>query len=375
MSTLGTAISSVSLPLFVLLNYNHHFILGLVFVAREVPSTIFVPWVGKYVDRIGTYRATVTAMIVCGVTTGLIPVVAFSPVLLLICIFVLGVGLVMLAPTVAVYIPKLTTDQCLDDANGAFLLIYSVGNLVGTSAGGGLIALGHYGLAFYLDATTYFLALGTILLIPKPKFEIGEEETELDSSGFLDVFHVLRNNRSLFKMIAADAGIYVLTGIASVALPLYLTHELHRPWAFSVTLVLTAVGDILAGASSGYLIRKMSIINYPSVYATTALIVGGGYVLLVMLPSVSLLLVVVLVDGFLMGVLVVVYQSHVQRSVPERTMGKFQTMMSGFSSVFTGGGSLLAGIIRSPMNAYLVGGITVLVFSLLSLFGRTNDKS
>lgn len=135
--------SSVSLPLFVLLNYNHHFILGLVFVAREVPSTILAPWVGKFVDRVGAYRATVTAMIICGVTTGLIPVIAFSPVFLLICVFVLGMGLVMLAPTVALYIPKLTIDQFLVEANGAFQVIYSVGNLVGTAAGGELIALGH----------------------------------------------------------------------------------------------------------------------------------------------------------------------------------------------------------------------------------------
>lgn len=372
MSTIGTSISSVSLPLFVLLNYNHHFILGLVFVAREVPSTILAPWIGKIVDRIGAYRATVIAMIICGVATGLIPLIAFSTVFLLICVFVLGMGLVMLAPTVAVYIPKLTTDQYLDEANGAFQVIWSVGDLVGTAAGGGLAALGHYALAFYLDAATYFLALGTILLIPKPKFEADEEEVEA-ANGFRDVLHVLRNNRSLLKMIVVEAGIYILRGIASVALPLYLTHVLHHPWVFSVALVTTAVGDILAGLFSGYLIHKIPVITHPTFYAITAITVGGGYVLLALVPSVFLLLTVVLVDGFLIGVFYVVYQSRKQRSVPDRTMGKFQTMMSGFGSVFTGGGSVVAGIIRSPLNAYLIGGLTIFAFSMLSLVGPADE--
>jgi MFS family permease len=373
MSTIGTSISSVSLPLFVLLNYNHHFILGLVFVAREVPSTILAPWIGKIVDRIGAYRATVIAMLICGVATGLIPFIAFSPVFLLICVFVLGMGLNMLAPTVAVYIPKLTTDQHLDEANGAFQVIWSVGSLVGTATGGGLVALGHYAFAFYLDSATYFFALGTILLIPKPKFEADGEEVEAAKNGFRDVLRVLRNNRSLLKMIVVEAGIYFLSGIGSVALPLYLTHVLHHPWVFSVALVTTAVGDILAGLFSGYLIHKIPVITHPTTYAIVAITVGGGYVLLFLVPSVFLLLTVVLVDGFLIGVFYVVYQSRKQRSVPDRTMGKFQTMISGFGSVFTGGGSIVAGIIRSPLNAYLIGGLAVFAFSVLSLFGPADD--
>lgn len=146
LSTLGSAMSTVALPLYVLTHFHSSLLLGVVFAARELPGIILAPWVGGLVDRMDTFRSTNIALAICGLGIGSIPMVGFSSTLTVVVSMVLGIGLTLLSPTVALYIPALVSDEELEYANGAFQSTYMVGNLLGTELGGWIGERGQYGL-------------------------------------------------------------------------------------------------------------------------------------------------------------------------------------------------------------------------------------
>ena len=61
--SIGGSVAGIALPLFVLSTTHNAFLLGLVLMARELPSTILAPFFGRYIDRLGVYRSTTIGLL------------------------------------------------------------------------------------------------------------------------------------------------------------------------------------------------------------------------------------------------------------------------------------------------------------------------
>lgn len=369
LSSFGSAMSTVALPLYVLDHFHSPLLLGTVFVARELPGTLLALWIGWLVDRLGAFLSSIIALAVCGTGIGSIPFVAFSAVLTVTSSFVLGIGMSLLSPTVALYVPALVPDDELDVANGAFQSTFMVGDLLGTAVGGWVVSQGHYVWGFYGDALSYFLAAGTVFLVGNVNLSskpLGRENTLEIFHGFRQLAETVTAQKTLLRMLIVDSGLYFAMGAINVALPLYTVHTLGRPWLYSIVLITSGIGELLAGFLAPN-IRVLFQEGYDSKwYIGLASMIGLGYVLLVLWPSVAVALSISFVVSFPTGMLYVVYASKIQRSIPAKMMGRFQTVMAGSSSIFTGGGSVIAGLFGS---ARLGIGLSVVGLWLAGLVG------
>jgi|GEM_PF-6470391 len=348
LSTFGTALSSVALPLYVLAHFHSSLLLGIVFVARAIPGIVLARWVGGVVDRLGAYVSTSIALAVCGLGIGVVPVVGFSAGLTVIANMVLGVGLTLLSPTVAMYIPALVPDEELETANGTFQSTFTVGSLLGTALGGWVVQRGYYALGFYGDAVTYFVAIGTVLMVGRVSAvnTIAREPLHHGVTQSLRrIVTDITKNAAFIQMLVVDWGLSFAMGIINVALPLYTAHTLHRPWLYSPLLMAIAVGDLLAGFMSSTARRVIPAGKEGKWYVAMASLVGLTYVFIAVVPTVTAVFAASFIGSVTTGLLYVIYASTVQRTIPAEVMGRFQTVMSGVISALTGGGSLLAGIV------------------------------
>ncbi|MDQ0191455.1 MFS transporter [Alicyclobacillus cycloheptanicus] len=369
LSTLGSAMSTVALPLYVLAHFHSSLLLGVVFVARELPGIVLALWAGGLVDRLGAWKSTIVALAVCGVGIGAIPMVGFSFVLTVVSSAVLGIGLTLLSPTVSIYIPALVSDEALESANGAFQSTFMEGNLVGTALGGWIVERGQYGLGFYADAMTYFLAIGTVLLVGpvRPNLvAVQASEQRIINSFRRMVVEILRN-KAFTQMLVVDGGMYFAMGAINVALPLYTAHTLRLPWLYSPILMTTGVGELLAGLMSSSVPKLVHEGQEGKWYVGMASLVGMSYILMVLFPSVTTVFVASFIGSIITGLLYVIYASTMQRTIPAEAMGKFQTVMSGLSSAFTGGGSVVAGVLSSGLWGFGISACVLWICAVVSM--------
>ncbi|WDL98786.1 MFS transporter [Alicyclobacillus sp. ALC3] len=366
---LGGAVSSVALPLFILRVSHNPWLIGVVFVAREIPSTVLAPILGNQIDRMGAYRSTVIGLLLSTFGTGLIPIVKDVPLLIIVCALILGAGWTLLFSTVSLYLPAIVDEQNLDIANSAFRTTSIVGGMIGTALGGALITTELYSLAFWLDATTYIIALVTIILIGKVQLYQEEGRTGSDDdamSSFRVVWRTLRVDSTLFEMFIIDAAIYFSLGATGVLLPVYVTHEFHGSWFFSIAVLSQNIGELLGGLVAPWVNRKIHDTWLSFSYAAMTLVMAIAYIEIGTWVSVLSVLLMSFLASFALGVLYVLYGTYMQRAVPASIMGRFQTVAAGLSSLFQGTGNVMSGGVAStsPTVGYIITGVVNSVASI-----------
>lgn len=367
---LGGGASLVALPLFVLTTTSNALLLGLILLARTLPATLLAPLFGRYIDRVGIYRAAIVGLLLSALGSGTIPFLAGLPPLIAGSAFIQGVGQILLFPVVACYLPALVSEQDLDMANSAFRSFSIAGGLAGTALGGLLITARLSTLTFSLDALLALLTLGAVLVIGRLPGATPQDEQIPLWQAFVPVVQVVRQNPTLLSLLAIDAALYVALGATGVALPVYTTALAHTPWLYGSALFVANGAELLGGVLAPHINRRIPPGRLARAYGLLALTMGLSFLALgAWLSAVSVLLFTLL-TSLLLGVLYVLYGTYMQKAVPASLMGRFQTSAASLSALCQSGGNVAAGAIatRSFTLGYtMIGGVLLLssAFTLL----------
>lgn len=372
---LGGDMTAVALPLFILHEaHTRPWLIGVVFLARETPSTVLVGFFGTYIDRIGARNAAVLGLILCTLSVGAMPFTVGNPVLIISCAFVLGTGFTLLFPIVSMYLPSLVTEDMLPHANSLFRTLSILGGIGGTSLAGALVAAGFYNWPFWFDALTSVAALGTILLIEPPHRHVesteveGEEGERSFSRSWLRSFQVVRGvltrDRVLLRLFIADSLVYFSIGSIGVLLPVFASRQFHSAWLFSFAVLAENLGELLGGLAAPALNKRIPVSQLGKFYVIMVALMSVSYLLTGLWTQRLTLIALSFIASFALGVLYVLYGVYLQTAVSASVMGRFQTVAAGFSSVFQGTGNLVAGgmVTASARLGYvIIGGVNALV--------------
>lgn len=374
--TLGGSASLVALPLFVLTTTSNALLLGSILLARTLPATLLAPFFGRYIDRVGIYRAAIVGLLLSALGSGMVPLLAGLPPLIAGCAFIQGVGQILLFPVVACYLPALVSKQDLDMANSAFRTFSIAGGLAGTALGGLLITARLSPLVFGLDALLALLTLGAVLMIGRLPGTATQDEQLPLWRAFVPVVQVVRQNPTLLSLLAIDAALYLAVGATGVALPLYTTALAHAPWLYSSTLLIANGAELLGGVLAPHVNRRVPPGRLALAYGLLALTMGLSFLAISAWISAASVLLFTLLTSLLLGVLYVLYRTYMQKAVPASLMGSFQTGAASLSALCQGGGNVAAGVIatRSFTLPYTMIGGAVLLSSAFTLLVRQRSK-
>lgn len=165
-SVVGDKVDQIALGILVYAKTGSELQMGIMLAISMLPAALFGMIAGAYVDRWDQRRTMIAADVLRAACVGAVPFVAEWS---LYAVYVLG----FIAATIALFfepaklslIPEIIGDGDLMAANSLDSATSSVAELAGLAFGGVLVAWLGYRAAFFLDAGTFLLSAGFLLLI------------------------------------------------------------------------------------------------------------------------------------------------------------------------------------------------------------------
>lgn len=229
-----------------------------------VPFLVVAPIAGVWVDRWSRRRTLIACDVLRASIVVAMPITYARIGLLPLLVMVLAIVVLTLVFNVAkmAIIPDLVPPDALLEANAVTSVLSRVATLAGVVLGGAIVgaamwehsAWPGYAIGFYLDALTFLISVGTLLLVPscrqgrvaRPTPLLGSRSWRADVSALFDV---ARGQATVRFVLAASS---LLGGIAG-AMYVMLVVLLHTrtPWGTTGVGILLGVvaGGIVAGST------------------------------------------------------------------------------------------------------------------------------
>jgi MFS family permease len=325
-SILGTRMSMLALPWFVLVTTGSAGETGLVVFAEMAPYVLVQAFGGPLVDRLGNWRMSIASDLLAGCTFALVPVLyatgglALPLMLLLVAITGAARGAGDTARHVLVPGLAATAGTSLERASGWYDGVNRAATMIGAPLAGVLVAVTSAPAVVAVDAATFGAsALMIAVFVPRNVAHPAETTAaaaETTAAGGETVGApaaepgYLASLREGFAHLAADR---LLLGIAFMVLVTNLLDQaffsvLAPVWAIDVTGSPVALGLMGAAMGAGALIGngaaawRAERLPRRLTYAWGFLIAGGPrYFALALASSVSPVLAVCFVAGFGVG--------------------------------------------------------------------------
>jgi MFS family permease len=332
-SALGTRMSMLAIPWFVLTTSGSAAQTGIVAFAETAPYVVLMAIGGPWVDRIGAWRVAIASEVVAGLAMGAIPLLHFSGHLSLPLLAALAAvaGAVRGAGDTGnrVLVPALAEQALmpLERASGLFDGISRTAGMVGVPLAGLLIAATSAPAVIVIDAVSFFVS-GAIILALVPRSSQPAPHPEEAEASYLtrlgQGFRHLRRDRLLMGI----ALMVLVTNLidaanASVLMPLWGSERLGSPVGIGLISGAFGLGAVLGNALLAWLAPQLP---RRLVYAIGFLI-GGSPRLAVAAVSwtVEPMLAIAFVAGFGAGsinpILGAVEYERVPRHLQARVLG------------------------------------------------------
>jgi MFS family permease len=332
-SAMGTRMSMLAIPWFVLTTTGSAAQTGIVAFAETAPYVLLMAVGGPWVDRIGAWRTAIASEVIAGIAMGAIPLLHFSGHLSL----PLLAGLAAVAGGVRgagdtgnrVLMPSLAEDarMPLERASGLFDGISRTAGMVGVPAAGLLIAATSAPAVIVADAAS-FLVSGAIILALVPRSSQPAPHPEEAEASYMarlgqGLSH-LRSDRLLMGialMVLVTNLVDAATG--SVLMPLWGSERLGSPVGIGLISGVFGLGAVLGNATLAWLAPQLS---RRMVYGVGFLVAGAPRLVVMALAStVEPMLLIALVAGFAAGsinpILGAVEFERVPRHLQARVIG------------------------------------------------------
>jgi MFS family permease len=299
-SLVGSAVTTVVLPLVVYEATGSAAETGALFAVRVIPYLLFGAIAGPVADRGNRRRLIIGGNLIEGVLIATIPVAHLLGVLTVAQVYVVGLlsAAVFVFADAAVFgaVPALVGTDRLAAANGLLGSISSGAEIVGPAIGGVLAATIGATNAVWLDATSFFVAAAMQSTI-RSTFRISDARDGplLIRAQIRRALRFVRQHRTLASLLAIGFGNSLAYGaVIGLTVP-YAVERLHLASHDSrIGLLYSAsgLGALVAGVTFARLFR-MSRVRWisPGVLATATVMIAGLTVTNRWLTAVALLTV------------------------------------------------------------------------------------
>jgi MFS family permease len=171
-SSFGDAITNTALPILVLALTGSGFVMGVVGVLSTLPDLVLGLPAGAYADRWDRRRMMFSADLGRAALTALIPISAWlggpTLVLILLVTFPMNVLRVLWLAAYTAAVPGLVGRGQIARANATFEAVFNIGWIVGPALAGFLAATIGPGPTIAIDAVTFAISAGALLLVRRP---------------------------------------------------------------------------------------------------------------------------------------------------------------------------------------------------------------
>lgn len=171
-SLMGTNVSVLAIPWFVLSITDSPFYVSLVYALEFIPAIFLSIPIGSLIDGIDRKKLMSISGFICfAIVLFLSTMIYFQSVsffLLCILILLLNTFALIFNSANASSLPNLVSKEYIHRANSTYQMYSSIGTISGPAIGGFLISIMPIEMVFLLDAITYLVSFLCIFLIRKP---------------------------------------------------------------------------------------------------------------------------------------------------------------------------------------------------------------
>ena len=236
---------------------------------------------------------------------------------------VAGIGNAFFRPAVLAGVPNLVSDEDLPDANALLQFVDWGTAVVGSLAGGAIVALSGTNLAYWVNAVTFGVSALFVAGIPA---RLLQSERSIGRGHWKDVregFDAVLQSRELTTVLVAWTIAQI--GIAGINLAeIFLARNEYETgnFGFGVMVGASGVGLIVGGLWARSAAR---MVGMRSAYPRALLVFAAGTLGAALAPNVWVGAVALFVYGLGNGVAVVLNITLVQRGAPDRIRGRALT--------------------------------------------------
>ncbi len=332
-STLGTRMSALALPWFVLVLTGSPGMTGLVIFAEMAPYVVVQGLGGPFIDRLGAWRTALIAELLAGLAMGSIPLLHEAGLLSMptLCVISIVAGAAQGASATAqhVLVPGLSDRAGLayERAAGLYDGINRLATMIGVPAAGVLIVVMSSPGVIALDAISFGIS-GLLVGLAVPRSAEPAQAPDEDGSSYVDRLATAVRYLAGDRLLQGIAAMVLITNLLdaayfSVFMPVWGQEVLGSP--IGVGIVGGAFG---VGAVSGNALLTWLAPRLPRriVYGVGFLVAGWPrFAILAVAGSVPPVALVAFVAGFGVGsinpILGAVEYERVPRHLQARVLG------------------------------------------------------
>ncbi|MFH8385255.1 MFS transporter [Kitasatospora sp. NPDC018058] len=354
---LGSAMTTVGLPLLVMQRYGLGLEVGFTLAARFLPNILLGALAGQIVDRHDPRRVAMLAALGSGLVVALFPLTTAMWQIQLLALAI-GVGYMFSFPATMALRPQVIPEGSELEGNGLIVTAERIPKLIGPALAGPIAAGLGVGWLFCAEAATALVAAALLLRLPlaAPRSAAAPAPApRRDGSAVLRGLTawaraVAGGARELVRMVNNDGRLSSLTltaftymvalGLGRTFLAAYsLDHFEGVPGMLGY--LLAAMG--LGGACGALLTARLRRWNQGWVYILGNALEGVCWIALLWTGDWSVALVLLFLSGVFESIASVVYFAEVQKRLPAELTGRYYATLVPMSDVFLVAGTVAGG--------------------------------
>ncbi|MCI0686655.1 MAG: MFS transporter, partial [Sporichthyaceae bacterium] len=317
-STVGNGIRIVALASLILDRHDGQ-VLGLVLAADALATAVVLLAGGVLADRYSRTTVMATGDLVRALAAAGFVLLAGSPAQLIVLAVASGIGTALFQPAHRAAIPQLVAEPLRKQANALESATNQIGLAVGAALGGALVAAQSARFALLIDAATFLVSLGTLVLIRLPR--VGGET----AGGLAATLHEARDG---IRAVLAKpwVGVTILQGTVQVAfafaptwvlLPI-VAQDRYGDGAYGWLVTAQFAGMVSGSTLAARLrVRREGLVAMHGIAASA--LTGGCLAVPVALPVFALAQFIAWLG---VGVFVVFWVTALQRAYPPQLQGR-----------------------------------------------------
>ncbi|MBJ7945751.1 MFS transporter [Bacillus toyonensis] len=370
LSTLGSSITMVILPVVVYSLTGSTVVMGMTMAMYMLPNILALPFAGLVVDRIDRVKLMLFTDIIRCIVMLLLASLIFTDLLTIRLLYVLvavyGLMEGIFQPAYSAVRAKVFVPEIRNAANALTQMSNQGIRLIGPALGGLIVSVASAGIGFGLDAATYLLSFLCLLFLKEIKFKKIKsiEKSKVDyKKEFMEGVLVLKSHPWLWITIFVFSFVNICyAGIIVVLIPwLFNIHHHFEAYVYGLGMASSGGGAVIAALIFGGKERwhKRGLLAYGGVLIS-------GFTLLVM-PFIywaPALIFLMAIEGFGMMIFGLIWETSLQELVPEEAFGRVASldMLGSFAL-------LPLGYVVVGWLANVIGGeVTILMLALFVIF-------
>ncbi len=374
-SNLGDTLHYIALVIWVYQRTGSSLVVAGTVFFEVVPVILLAPIAGVLIDRLPRKLVLVSSDLLRALLVlGLLFTTELWQIYLIVAL--LTAAATFFNPAVNATLPTLLDEEDLLAANSVSWSTGRFVQIIGSALAAGIIAVTGPEAAFVFNAATFVVSALLLLLLPA---SAGRRVAARGWAGFLadarEGLRYARRDRFVSRLVAVQALASLSVGATS-ALLVVLAQEHYRlpPGGFGSFILAIGVGALLGPVLLGWLVRDY---GHPRWLFGPYVVRGIGDVLMALTTAAPVAWLLLFIYGLNTSSGMVVYQTWIQRQVPDAMRGRVFTWLDVVWNVMKVISLGIGGVLADRLGVaavYYLGGTLLVCSGLVGLFSLRDER-